>query len=537
MMSSEDAMSPDRRLHPLTVLFDAGRWLPQFLLPLVVLVFAAQQNQRAALVVFASTAPIIGVVFIVSVVRYLRFSYRYDAGELVIRSGFFTRNERSIPYVRIQNLDAVQNPVHRLLGVSVVHIQTGGGAEPEATLRVIPVAALHEMRARVMAAGGRADARASLDPGTPADATAAPDPAVPGVGTSLVAEAPAHDALAIRIPAQPRTLLSLAPRDLILAGFIENRGMVLIVGALAVLEQTGAITRFTERLFRGENTASAARWLGGAELPAVRGALYVTAGLLVALLFIRLLSTVWAVVRLYDFRLTRLGDELHTEYGLFTRVSATIPLRRVQTVIVRDGVLHRLFGRHAVMVETAGGVVTETGARPREPIAPILRLTELPTLLEELHPGLELSAVQWQPVHRRAFGRMLRGSLLIPIALSLGAFLLVQIWAVAVFAVLLAGVLVHARLRFRHLAWSLTRDAIAVRDGALTRATRIARFSRVQVVAVDQNPVDLRTGMARVRADTAGAGSGVVIPYLPEQTAIAVQAELSARMRETAFSW
>jgi putative membrane protein len=246
---------------------------------------------------------------------------------------------------------------------------------------------------------------------------------------------------------------------------------------------------------------------------------------------------VWAVVRLYDFRLTRLGDELHTEYGLFTRVSATIPLRRVQTVIVRDGILHRLFGRRAVMVETAAGVVTETGARPREPIAPILHLAELPALLHELHSGLELSTIEWQPVHRRAFGRMLRGSLLIPIALSLGAFLLVQAWAVAVFVVLVAGVLVHTRLRFRHLAWSLTRDAIAVRDGALTRATRIARFSRVQVVGVDQNPVDLRTGMARVRADTAGAGSGVVIPYLPEQTAIAVQAELSARMRETAFSW
>jgi hypothetical protein len=43
--------------------------------------------------------------------------------------------------------------------------------------------------------------------------------------------------------------------------------------------------------------------------------------------------------------------------------------------------------------------------------------------------------------------------------------------------------------------------------------------------------------MARVRADTAGAGSGVVIPYLPEPTAMAVQAEISARMKETAFSW
>jgi putative membrane protein len=55
---------------------------------------------------------------------------------------------------------------------------------------------------------------------------------------------------------------------------------------------------------------------------------------LVFLLFIRLLSTVWAVVRLYGFRLERTGDEVRTEYGLFTRMSATIPLRRIQTTSV-----------------------------------------------------------------------------------------------------------------------------------------------------------------------------------------------------------
>ena len=35
-----------------------------------------------------------------------------------------------------------------------------------------------------------------------------------------------------------------------------------------------------------------------------------------------------AAARLYGFHLTRAGDELRTEYGLFTRVSATIPVRR-----------------------------------------------------------------------------------------------------------------------------------------------------------------------------------------------------------------
>jgi hypothetical protein len=123
-----------------------------------------------------------------------------------------------------------------------------------------------------------------------------------------------------------RTLLALEPQELLLAGFLENRGMVLIFGALALLDQTGASTRFIERMFETPDTVLgdlAARFPGFSGLPVMRGAIYFTIALLVILLFIRVISTLWAVIRLYGFRLERRGDDLHTEYGLFTRVTAT----------------------------------------------------------------------------------------------------------------------------------------------------------------------------------------------------------------------
>ena len=64
----------------------------------------------------------------IAIGRYLTFRYRYDDEDLVIRSGFIFRNERHIPYSRIQNVDAVQNVFHRLLGVVVVRVHTGGTA-------------------------------------------------------------------------------------------------------------------------------------------------------------------------------------------------------------------------------------------------------------------------------------------------------------------------------------------------------------------------------------------------------------------------
>lgn len=59
------------------------------------------------------------------------------------------RNERHVPYARIQNLHAVQNVFHRLWKVVEVRVETGGADEPEATMSVLPVSAYEEMRRRV----------------------------------------------------------------------------------------------------------------------------------------------------------------------------------------------------------------------------------------------------------------------------------------------------------------------------------------------------------------------------------------------------
>ena len=79
---------------------------------------------------------------LLSIARYLSFRLRYEENELVIRSGLIFRNERHIPYSRIQNVDAIQNLFHRLIGVVEVRVETGGGKEEEARLSVLPLSAL-----------------------------------------------------------------------------------------------------------------------------------------------------------------------------------------------------------------------------------------------------------------------------------------------------------------------------------------------------------------------------------------------------------
>ena len=145
-------MPSERRLHPYSLLFGLGKELRQFLIPGIALLVTARTAggdwQGWSLLFLAPYG-------LTVIVRYASFRYRYEEHELVIRTGFIFRNERHIPYARVQNINAVQNVLHRMLGVVDVHLETGGGQEPEAKMSVLPLDALEEMRRRVL--GDRRD--------------------------------------------------------------------------------------------------------------------------------------------------------------------------------------------------------------------------------------------------------------------------------------------------------------------------------------------------------------------------------------------
>ena len=523
-----------RRLHPLTLLFDIGNDLRQAVFPVIlVMLFSRSRMDEWRLV---TALVIVGITALIALVRYLSFTYRYDVNDLVIRSGVFVRKERHIPYERIQNIDAVQTLAHRLFGVMKVEVQTGAGTEPEATLSVLPRAALEEMRARALA-GRSATPPWSTEPLSAAETT------------ELVAGAPAVTARqgepdaalsttsgGTRPPASAgRVLLRLPARELLLSGFIDNRGLVVVLGALGVLTQLDPLPDIAADRF--------ADWIPGvtradfsfARLTESRTVMIVITAVVSLLLLVRLLSTLWAAVRLHDFQLTRHGDDLRVEYGLFTRVTATVPVRRIQTVAIHETLAHRALGRAAVRVTTAGGGTGAAGGTEREWLAPIVRRSQLQELLAELQPGVMMANVTWHRPHPAAFARVARRSAVVALAVAGTSAFLVGEWALTLAAFLLGRAVIRARTHIRNLGWAHFDDGVIFRGGWLRRVTTIARYSRIQAVELMQSPFDRRTGMAHVSADTAAAALGVA--YLRTSDAEELKELVLSRAAKTAFTW
>jgi putative membrane protein len=492
------------------MLFLLTAQLRQFAVPVVIALVVGSRSRETAWQIYALPLLVPYALFVV--VRYRTFTYTFGDDELVIRSGLFFKNERHVPYSRIQNLDAVQNAMHRLLGVVDVRVDTGGGADADATLSVVSWPAYEEMRRRVL--DERSLARGAGAAGASAD----------------------------------HTILALRPRDLSVLGLIENRAAVLVAAVLGLLWETGMLERAVSRVGidvagRGILRRLFLSIFREGRLP-FDDFLTVGTAIVALLIVLRILSVVWTIVRLYGFRLTLIGADLRTEYGLITRVSATMPLHRIQTLTIRRGPIHRWFERASVKVESAGGQASsdigEQTPRGREALAPIVNDAELPALLGIVLPDLDLRQPVWQGPAAGAFGRELRARLVLAVIGALPTVWLLKWLAVAVLALFIAWSWISARIYIAHLGWAVIDGAVLFRTGWIWRRQTVARFSKVQAVSMAQSPFDRRHRMASIQVDTAGARDAshrVDIPYLPVETATELYGRLATAAARTAFRW
>ncbi len=508
---------------------------------LLFLIFGAVRSLAAVLVfVFISRGfdPFmtfaIGLLLIPSVIgavaRYLAFSYRLEDEELVIRDGILTRKVRSVPYARIQNVDLVQNLFHRLLKVAVVRLETASGGKPEAVIHVLTLPAVDELRTHILR--GKPGSRS---------------PTVSDPMGSAHDLAPSFDT---RDPEGGEQLLSIPVGRLALLGLLSNRGMLVIAAVAGLAQQAGFFddpTRYlpdSAQLPKLESTFQTLKHVTWNPLWIVAALVTLAATLL---LFTRLLSALWVTVTLYGFKLQQDGNDLRTEYGLLTKVTATVPRKRIQLLSIKESFLQRRWGLASVQIETAGGGAEENGQGPgaaRLWLAPIMDRPALVPLIRRTMPQIHLRAddlpeLDWQPLAPRARLRLMRRGFALVLVLAIISVLTLGVWGL-LSALLIPLVAWHAQRYIQQTAWAVTDHAVLFRSGAWGLRTSMVPFAKIQGLRIVQSPFDRRNRMASVRVDTAGAnpsGHRIDVPYLETRTAHRLVERLEDEAAELHFSW
>jgi putative membrane protein len=497
---ASEGFEPQLRLHPLSWLFALLGFVRQFIVPLIAAFFFGARNDPGQWGLIAGIP-------LLAAALWHQYTFRYGFGPhgLVIRAGFLFRNVRQIDYARIENVDSVRGPLHRLLGVSEVRVETSTGGKPEALIRVLGLRQAAELRDRVF--------------------------------SRARAESPSASAAEPRAEAD-EPLLQLSTGELVRFGLIDNRGMVLVAASVGVVYQNGG-GRVVANLLDA--------WMPALENFEALGHLVQFAlalGLIIgALALVRVLSIILALGTLHDFRLTRHGGDLRIRHGLLTRVSLTLRLPRIQALHQTETLLHRLFRRVSLSMDLAGdggpeGEQRDPSSKRVRWLAPVAKPAHAAELIAAALPQANLAVPpEWQPLAPGARGRIFRRSLRLAALIAIvPAIWLVRHGALPVAWLLLAVPPVawwRASHYVRYTRWALTDDVLLLRSGWLTRRLAIAPRGRVQTVRLSESPFDRRAHMATVAIDTAGAGARsppIRIPYLTREVA----AELAAALYRSA---
>jgi len=404
-----------------------------------------------------------------------RYEYRVTADTFDIRSGVLSRREREIPFERIQNVDIAQNVVQRALGIAEVRLETAGGSESEARLRYV--------------SRGEATRLQNLISDRKRSETAG--------------EAPPEDT-------DEEVLFELDQRELAVLGVTSAnfRFAGFLVVGLSLLGSPVAAREVSPRV----------------GLLLLLGPAFAAAGLVL----LWLASGVQAVLRYYGFQLSRQGEELRYERGLLQQYNGTIPVSKIQTLMIRENVLARAVGYGSLAIETAGYAPGQDGnVESAVPIARRDRVLELARTIEDV------GDLPFERPPKRARTRYVARYTIIVGLLTgiLGGIQFVTgelpYWYLGAGLWLLVPPAAH--LKWSHLGYQFDDEYVITRSGFWTRRTTIVPTYRVQTLSDSQTIFQRRRDLGTLVVDTATSGGF----WGGDAVALDIDIERAQALRET----
>ena len=453
------------------------------LVPLVA-TFAAVEGLRLYWLALA-LLPIAAIVLTWSVLSYLRFQFRLDDRLILVREGILQHQRLTIEFSRVQNVSIHEPFFMRPLGLAVLSIDTAGSQSQEITLRGIRKEVAQELRASILAeAGGRA-----------------------------VADDDATEEQQSQPAAQ--LLVERTPRQIARYGLTAS-GLFWVAIAFGFVAGLGGGNWFAE-LMKGL-VESLIRLVREGGLLYLIGVVTAAVG---GVLMLPVLSMAGALIRHYDYRLTREGDTYRRSSGLINRSEEALRQHKIQSVVWKQNAIARALGLVTLKLEVAKSGSEEEAHASGIPIGmlpsflvPALDRDEALELTRELLPECDAGSIECsRPNARRYIGRKLLLAFSLPIlAVSLPAAIFLH-WT---FLFLIPAGYGVAFLFLRQI-WSRWGYAVRggygfVRSGFLGHSTAIFPLFKMQRVDLRQTPGQRRAKLAHVTLHL--ASGSMTIPHV-----------------------
>ncbi|MFN2100247.1 PH domain-containing protein [Altererythrobacter sp. MF3-039] len=392
-----------------------------------------------------------------SALSWWRTTYTTGPEDIRVESGIISRQARSVPYERIQDVSKEQPLLARLFGLVQLRFETGAGGKDDLSLAYVSDAEGERLRKLVR------DRRE--------------------VSAAQTAEETDDEP-------EEQPLFAMTSGRIALFGFFEFS--LVVFGVLAAAAQQFDFllpegffdpSYWQQKFGDGYGTlANAGRWtqLFGAVL-GVMGLALVGVATGFAKTF----------AREYGFLLTRSERGFRRRRGLFTRTDVVMPVHRVQAAIVGTGLIRKRWGWHGLKFVS----LAQDAGSSNHDVAPFAQMDEIERIADVTALELPTADTPWQ---RPSPWRWLIGGVLWSAVASYVAAM-AYLWGRPTLALSIAAVGIPLIVLRQWLNWQQYRHAIDsrqlyARSGVIKRNVMIAPRQRIQSVEIMRGPLGKLAG-------------------------------------------
>lgn len=350
-------MSNERyKLHPISAVISFVKGLKDLLFPIVIVLFlggsGGEDSGFFRYIPYIFTGLALVLYLASGVIKWWKFVYWFEDGELRIEYGLFVKKKRYIPFERIQSLDYTEGIFHRPFGLVKVKVETAGGgagSEAEAELTAIRLQAAEQIKEEMVRAKRRA---------------------VQNDSELLSEDQP------VKVEPTATILHTMSTKDLLVLA-LTSGGIGIFFSGIAV-----ALSQFSEFIPYEAIYAEVVDFLRFGFM-------------LVALLVFLLLAVAFLVsvgitfLQNYQFTVSLDEKELVLKRGLLEKKRTTVPLKRIQSVQMVENPLRQLFGYVTLVVDSAGGGGEEHSDSIK--LVPLMKKREARELLESIFDHLDFA--------------------------------------------------------------------------------------------------------------------------------------------------
>ena len=370
-------MNERRTLHPIYILFGLLNTIRGFLPLILIGLLKGTDWLGLEWYWYAGAALLATAILAFSFLEWRRFGFWLEEDRIIIRKGWLRRDEKTIYYGRIHSVNVEQPLIQRLLRVAQVKIETpGGNNKADGILPALSIKEANDIQhmLRRQAKSKSEPLHAAASDAAERDDKTANQPLIVKMNDKpLTAEAPAEQG-------RSAPAFSLHPVQLLQAAATSmNFGLVAAFTAgLYSFADDFIDLLLPDHFFENVREDSASL------MPSY---IFIFFIIVIGLGLAWLLSIILYVLKYSGFSVKRDGRQISVSYGLLEKKNFVFDSKKVQAVIVKEGLLRQAFGYAEIQLQ-----VVSSDKKEQLMLHPFLKRTGVQRVLKDFVPQVKLPA-------------------------------------------------------------------------------------------------------------------------------------------------